>query len=155
MRADVCGGLLLAAGFGAALWEASSFQYGTEFAPGPGFAPVWISAIGIAIALLIAFNAFRSAHRSVAEAPPDGPALDRGGLARVGAALAALVAMLAIVPWLGFVSSVFIFLLVLTLWVQRLHVLTGVAASAGTVLFVYLIFVRFLEVPIPSGPLGF
>ena len=34
--------LLLAVVFGASLWEASSFQYGTEFAPGPGFAPIQV-----------------------------------------------------------------------------------------------------------------
>ncbi|RPI41795.1 MAG: tripartite tricarboxylate transporter TctB family protein [Betaproteobacteria bacterium] len=154
-RADVVGGLLLAAGFGAALWEASSFQYGTEFAPGPGFAPVWISAIGIAISLVIAFGALRSARRLGPEAQPDEPAPGKGGLFRVGATLIALVVMIAIVPWLGFVSSVFVFLLFLTLGVQRLSLLAGVGASAGTVLFVYVVFVRLLEVPIPSGPLGF
>ena len=48
-RADFYGGLLLAAFFGAALWEGSTFQYGTEFSPGPGFAPVWLSAIGLCV----------------------------------------------------------------------------------------------------------
>jgi len=154
-RADILGGLLLAAGFGAALWEAWSFQYGTEFAPGPGFAPVWISAIGIAISLLIALNAWRSARRCAPEAQHDASALDRAGLFRVGATLVALVVMVAITPWLGFVPSILVFLLFLTLGVQRLSWLAGVGASVGTVVFVYLVFVRFLEVPIPSGPLGF
>ena len=55
-RADFVGGLLLSAFFGATLWEGWSFQYGTEFAPGPGFAPVWLSAIGLCVSLLIAAN---------------------------------------------------------------------------------------------------
>ena len=58
-RADIFGGLLLAVFFGAALWEGWSFQYGTEFAPGPGFAPVWLSALGLLLALIIAFAAWR------------------------------------------------------------------------------------------------
>jgi putative tricarboxylic transport membrane protein len=154
-RADVFAGLLLAAGFGACLWEASSFQYGTEFAPGPGFAPVWLSAIGIAISLLIALNAFKAKRRRERSTDEASDALDKVGLHRVGATLAGFAAMLAIAPWLGLVPSIFVFLLFLTLYVQRLSVLTGIAASAGTVFFVYLVFVRLLDVPIPSGPLGF
>jgi hypothetical protein len=154
-RADVVAGILLAAAFGAALWEATSFQYRTEFAPGPGFAPVWISAIAIAIALLIAVIAFRSASdvRDDAGAPVEG--LDKRGLARVGATLAGLVVLLALVPLIGFVPAIFAFLVFLTLAVQRLAVASALGVSAGTVVFVYVVFVHFLDVPIPKGPLGF
>ena len=77
MRADVIGGLLMAVGFGAVLWVASSFQYGTEFAPGPGFAPVWYCALGILLSLLIAGNALRAMRRRERPAE-DGPmVLDR------------------------------------------------------------------------------
>jgi putative tricarboxylic transport membrane protein len=154
-RADVYGGLLLAAGFSAALWEASSFQYGTEFAPGPGFAPVWLSAIGIGLSLLVVLNAFNGTRRaddSTHEAPD---ALDKPGLVRVGATLAGLVAMMAIAPWLGLVPSILVFLLFLTLYVQRLSVVPAITASVATVFFVYVIFVRLLDVPVPTGPLGF
>jgi hypothetical protein len=154
-RADAFAGLLLAAGFSAALWEAWSFQYGTEFAPGPGFAPVWLGAIGVALSLLIAFHGFKA--RRHPERSPDERAdtLDKPGLFRVGATLAGLVAMMAVAPWLGLVPSMLVFLLFLTLYVQRLSLLTGIAASVGTVVFVYVVFVRLLDVPIASGPLGF
>ena len=72
-RADIFGGLLLAAFFAAALWEGWSFQYGTEFAPGPGFAPVWLSAIGLCVSLLIAYALLLSrliaGARSASERP--------------------------------------------------------------------------------------
>lgn len=154
-RADLCIGLLLAAGFGAILWEASSFQYGTEFAPGPGFAPVWLSAIGIGLSLLIAWHALRAKRRPEDATAEASSGLDRTGLFRVGASLAGLLVMLALVAWLGLVPSILVFLLFLTLYVQRLSVLTGIGASVGTVFFVYVIFVVLLDVPIPSGPLGF
>ena len=82
-RADLIAGLLLAAVFAASLWEASSFQYGTEFAPGPGFAPVWLSAIGIALSLAIAFGGFVIA-RHVCLSKPSFP-----GTKALGGALAA------------------------------------------------------------------
>ena len=159
-RADIVGGLVLAAFFGAALWEGWSFQYGTEFAPGPGFAPVWLSGLGLAISAAIAFGAWRSAGgsdgRAQAEAAETAEAkTDKAGLLRVGATLIALAAMIAAVPWIGFVPAILIFLLVLALAIQRMSLLLGVGISVGTALFVYAIFVHFLGVPIPAGPLGF
>jgi hypothetical protein len=152
-RVDVIAGLLLAAGFGAVLWEASSFQYGTEFAPGPGFAPVWISVVGIILSLLIAGTALRSLRRGEHSAV-GADMLDGAGVLRVGATLLGLIVMLSIVSWLGFVLSILVFLLFLTLGVQRLPVLVGIATSIVTVFFIYVVFVFLLGVPVPTGPLG-
>ena len=153
-RGDIIGGLLLAVFFGAALWEGWSFQYGTEFAPGPGFAPVWLSAIGLSIALVVAFAAWQSSRRSSTATEARGEPPDRAGVMRIGATLLALALMVAVVGWIGFVPAMLAFLLVLTLAVQRMSWLAGVGISVGTVIFIYTIFVHFLNVPIPAGPLG-
>jgi len=153
-RADMIGGLLLSAFFGAALWEASSFQYGTEFAPGPGFAPVWLSAIGLCVSLMIAVHGMR-AMRSGKDSEQAAPALEVRGLVRVALTLLGLVAMVLLVKPLGLVASILLFLLYLTLVVQRHGVASAVGASVGTVVFVYVVFVYFLDVPVPTGPLGF
>jgi putative tricarboxylic transport membrane protein len=154
-RADFYVGLLLSAFFGAALWEGSTFQYGTEFSPGPGFAPVWLSAIGLAVSLLIALHGLRlmsRAHRSEASAPP---VLEKWGVLRVVFTLLGLGAMIFLVPILGLALSIVAFLLYLTLAVQRHSYLIAIGASIGTVVFVYVVFVHFLDVPVPKGPLGF
>jgi hypothetical protein len=152
-RADFYGGLILSLFFGAALWEGLSFQYGTEFAPGPGFAPVWLSAIGLCVSLLIAAHGLRlKASRSESHAAPS---LEKWGLLRVGLTLLGLMGMIALVPVLGLTLSILAFLLYLTLVVQRHTWLTAVGASLGTVAFVYLVFVYALDVPVPKGPLGF
>ena len=83
------------------------------------------------------------------------PVLEAWGLVRVALTLLGLVAMVLLVKPLGLVVSILLFLLYLTLVVQRHGVVTGVSASAGTVVFVYVVFVYFLDVPIPTGPLGF
>ena len=153
-RADMIGGLLLSAFFGAALWEASSFQYGTEFAPGPGFAPVWLSAIGLCVSLMIAVHGMR-AMRSGEDSEQAAPGLEVRGLVRVALTLLGLVAMVLLVKPLGLVASILLFLLYLTLVVQRHGVASAVGASVGTVVFVYVVFVYFLDVPVPTGPLGF
>ena len=152
-RADFVGGLLLSAFFGAALWEGSTFQYGTEFSPGPGFAPVWLSAIGLCVSLLIAAHglwAMRAADRSAAA-----PVLEKWGLVRVALTLLGLSALIFLVESLGLAISILLFLLYLTVLVQRHAVGVAIGASVGTVAFVYVVFVYFLDVPIPKGPLGF
>lgn len=154
-RADFVGGLLLSAFFGAALWEASSFQYGTEFAPGPGFAPVWLSAIGVCVSLLIAAHGLRAMRGGEGSRQRAAPALEAWGLVRAALTLLGLAAMVLLVEPLGLVVSILLFLLYLTLLVQRLGIAVGIGASVGTVVFVYVVFVHFLEVPIPKGPLGF
>ena len=152
-RADFYGGLLLVAFFGAMLWEGSTFQYGEEFSPGPGFAPVWLSATGLCIALLIVAHGFRAMrHPADHEAPPS---LEMRGVARVAMTLAGMGVMILLVPVLGLALSIVGFLLYLTLVVQRHSLLVGIGASLGTVVFVYAVFVYSLDVPIPKGPLGF
>ena len=154
-RADLIGGLLLSAFFGAALWEAWSFQYGTEFAPGPGFAPVWLSAVGLCVSLMIAAHGMRAMRSGAPSEEQAAPVLEIRGLMRVALTLLGLIAMVLLAKPLGLVASILLFLLYLTLVVQRHGVATGVGASVGTVVFVYVVFVYFLDVPIPKGPLGF
>ncbi|MGZ8267761.1 MAG: tripartite tricarboxylate transporter TctB family protein [Burkholderiales bacterium] len=152
-RADLYGGLLLAAFFAAALWEASTFQYGTEFSPGPGFAPVWLSAVGLCVSLLIVAHGLR-AMRPREGAERKAPSLEKSGLVRVGLTLFGFAAMVLLVEPLGLALAILLYLLFLTVIVQRHSLVVAVGTSVGTVVFVYLVFVRFLEVPIPKGPLG-
>ncbi|MPZ46527.1 MAG: hypothetical protein GEV05_24695 [Betaproteobacteria bacterium] len=152
-RADFYGGLILSLFFGAALWEGWSFQYGTEFSPGPGFAPVWLSAIGLCVSLLVAVHGFRAMRNGASEAKA--PALEKWGALRVILTLVGLAAMIFVVPWLGLALSILVFLLYLTLVVQRHSVVIGVGVSLATVVFFYFVFVYLLNVPIPKGPLGF
>lgn len=151
-RADFYGGLLIAVFFGVALWEGWTFQYGTEFSPGPGFAPVWLSSIGLCVALLIVVHGWRAMRDPDAKAPErfELPALGRVVLTLIG-----LAAMVFLVPPLGLVLAMGAFLLFLTLVVQRHSLVVGIGTSVGTVAFVYVVFVHFLEVPVPKGPLGF
>jgi hypothetical protein len=154
-RADFYGGLILSLFFGAALWEATDFQYGAEFSPGPGFAPVWLSAIGLFVSLLITligFRMLRASERSEATAAPE---LEKWGVLRVVLTLLGLAAMIFFVPVLGLALAILAFLLYLTLVVQRHSPVVGIGASVGTVVFVYVVFVHFLDVPVPAGPLGF
>lgn len=150
-RADVTIGLLLAVAFLILLWQATFFPYGSEFAPGPGFAPTWLAVLGAFLSLLLAVNAWRGRRR-----PTFTPDLsERAGLGRVAAALLGMVVMLQLSPPLGLILAVLVYLLFLTLVVQRLSWAIALGTSLGTIVFVIVVFQRFLGVPFPEGPLGF
>jgi hypothetical protein len=147
-RADFVGGLLLSAFFGATLWG-WSFQYGAELRPGR-VCPVWLSATGLAVSLLIAAHGLWAMRGRTSSRNPrwrSRPGARRVDLrpGRDGSSHGAARAR----------HSILLFLVFLTLVVQRLGVAVGIGASVGTVVFVYVVFVYFLEVPIPKGPLGF
>ena len=150
-RADIGIGLLLAVAYLILVWQSTFFPYGSEFAPGPGFLPLWLALVGTLLSLLIAFNAWRS-RRQPAFSPDLG---DRSGLVRVAAAVLGLLAMMQLIPLLGLVLAVLVYLVFLTLVVQRLRWPVALGTSLGTVLFIIAVFQRFLGVPFPEGPLGF
>jgi hypothetical protein len=149
-RADLPIGLLLAVACLFILWQATLLPYGSEFAPGPGFAPIWLALLGFILSMLVAINAWRQPGL-----PPGSDFSDRRALARVGASTVGLFVMLALIPPLGMLLSLLLFLLFLSLAVERLQPAAAVGVSLGTVGFVYLVFQRFLNVPFPTGPLGF
>jgi len=145
-RQDVAIGAVLAVVFGVMAWQATQMTYGTEFAPGPGFMPLWLGVIGAFLALAVAMRA-----RGATGLPPADPRAEtRVGLSALGIAVVAMVA-----PIIGLVLAIAAFLLFFTLVVERLRIRVGLASSVGTAVLIYLVFERFLNVPFPIGPLGF
>ena len=150
-RADVPIGVLLAVACLWVHWQARALQYGTEFAPGPGFAPLWLSLVVLVLAVLVALQGWRT--RGVPAEPVETGG--RSGLLRVAASLAGMLVMLLLIPALGLLLALLVYLLFLAFGVERLRPVTSVGVSVGTVGFIHLVFARFLGVPLPTGPLGF
>ena len=145
-RADVVAGAVLATLFAAMAWQATTMTYGTEFAPGPGFTPLWLGVIGAILALTLAVRARRASGL-----PPAEPRAEmRVALSVVGIAVVAMAA-----PVIGLVLAIAAYLLFFTLVIERLRLRVGLASSAGTAGLVYLVFERSLNVPFPIGPFGF
>ena len=150
-RADVFIGLAGVVIFLLLLWGAQTYPYSSQFTPGPGFAPTWLAIVGTLLSALVAVNAWRSRRH-----PDFTPVLsDRPGLVRVALTLVGLLVMMQLSPPLGLITAVLVYLLFLTLVVQRLRWPIAVGTSLGTVVFVIIVFQRLLNVPFPRGPLGF
>jgi putative tricarboxylic transport membrane protein len=130
--------------------ESLRLRYYTPLGPGPGFFPLWLALM---LALLAAAM-FLGATFGRAEAMPDDFFADRGGYLRIGAVLAALVVVIAVIRPLGFRLVMLGFYVFLLTVLGRQHpVLTGIIALAGS-FGVYHVFVHWLGTPLPIGVFG-
>lgn len=152
------------------LWQASQLPYTVDGRPGPGFFPVWLSAIGLVlgIAVLVAgIRASRPARPDGEAASPepdeqdgqdeaqaDDPGQRWAGTVRLVGALLGAVAFLLLMPILGFVVGLALYLAYLCLVIVRMRVPNALALSLGTAGVIYVIFAQLLEIPFPTGLMG-
>ena len=143
--ADRVSGLLLLAVSALVMQQARALPYWTADAPGPGFVPFWL---GVLLGCLsIALVARR--------APARGPAVavrGRRGSVAIVIALTAGAAALSLVAGLVLASG--LFTAVTLTYLRPGHLRGNIAASVATSIVVWLVFVRWLGVPLPTGPLG-
>ena len=121
----------------------------TNFTPGPRFVPLIVAGVAafLSVALLI------SAARRSADPQVDWP---KGADAvRVASIATAIILFAAAVEWLGFVTCAFLFVtLVLTVILRRPVVPALFAATLVTSL-IYVVFIAWLKIRLPTGIFGF
>jgi len=120
------------------------------FTAGPAFFPVLVgvAAAGLAVALL--FQIVQGRESAPAEGWPDGP-----GLRRVASVYATLVAFALLVPVAGMLAAAAAMVAFITVVILRRPVVAGLGATAVSVAFLWLVFARWLALPLPKGPWGF
>ena len=141
--------LLLALGAGYAWVAARSYTYWGAHGPGSGFFPFWL---GVAMAILAALLLVGAVRRT----EPGQSWIPRGhGLVRLASVVGASALFIVLMPVLGMTLTTALFLLGLLrfleghTWAVALGV--ALATSAGN----WAIFIWWLGVPFPLGPLGF
>jgi hypothetical protein len=134
--------LFLFSGF--VIAEARALPYWTANAPGPGFVPFWL---GVSLACT---SAWMFARPTGLEALPD-----RQTTMRVATvvALTALAAVLSV--FVGLVLASALFMGATLAFLRPHHARTNWVAALLTPIVVWLLFVRWLAVPLPLGPFGF
>jgi len=144
------GELILAAAFGGTglFWVASAatMPLWDGFAPASGFLPL---AYGGLLALLSA-GVLATALGAGADGGPGREPI-RKPLLVIGALLLAVLG----IETVGFASAIFVMLLVLYGFVERLPILAAVVVSAVASGLLTVVFRTWLGVPLPSGPWGF
>ena len=142
------GELVLAAFFVALglLWVATAARMPlwSGFAPQSGFMPLWYGIVLIVLTSVAVFNLYRQ-KEAVPEQPIGKPLL----------VLATFAACIFGLEFMGFGPAVFLMLLFMFVFIERLAILPSVLVAAATTTILFLIFKTWLKVTLPIGPLGF
>jgi putative tricarboxylic transport membrane protein len=148
-RADqISGALLLVFGTGFTVGS-GSYPYWTPTGPGSGFLPFWL---GLAMAVLAASLLVGATRR-----PDAGPAWLPSGraLVRLVVVIVATMAFVWLLPVLGMTLGTFLFLVGLLRFLEGHGWVATLGVAAGTSAVNWLVFMYWLHVPFPIGPLGF
>jgi hypothetical protein len=122
--------------------------YWTDFTPGPAFLPRWIAGAGVLLSVILLLQAWRAGGA----AKPDWA--ERAGAIRVLLTTGGLILCVPLAPYLGFVATTVVFMVGMMMGILRRRVLPSVITAVGTGGLIYVVFVWWLKVALPVGPLG-
>ena len=125
--------------------------YWSDYSPGPAFAPWWIAACGLFLSALLALQTLRLGSD---ELPPEA-ATTRTGFIRAASTFAVLVAFILLIPVLGLVLTSMLAAAAIMLVVLRRKIVPSLFSVAVTGAVINGIFLWWLQIPFPKGPLGF
>jgi putative tricarboxylic transport membrane protein len=132
-------------------WQAWSLRYYTPLGPGPGFFPLWLSAIlGLLAAAIIA-----QAALSPAAPPPEDFVPPRSNQRRIVGAALALFAVAIAMSTLGFRTTMLAFYVVMLTMLGRRNPIEILVLSFLGSFGVYEVFDSVLKTPLPAGMFGF
>ena len=130
--------------------ESSQLNYWTALGPGPGFFPLWLSVLLATLSLLLFVRSLRSADVQI----PEGFLPDRAGWLKIAIVLGAMVAVVLLLERVGFrLTMLGMYLAVLYGLGRRDFVVSPLIAIAGS-FGIFHVFTKWLDVPLPTGPLG-
>jgi hypothetical protein len=149
-RADrITGAALLALAVAFSAGALKHYSYWGENGPGPAFLPFWLGLVMAVLACLLLVGAWRARDPGEAWLP-------RGvGLQRLVGVLGATIALVALLNVIGMVLGTTLFLVVLIRFLDRtpwpLTLMVAVAVAGIN----FLVFTRWLKVPMPVSVFGF
>jgi putative tricarboxylic transport membrane protein len=127
-----------------AVWGSTQLSMGKFKHPGPGFMPF---GLGLCLIILSLVLILKNLGRNSSPIP----FWSHRTWLRPLLGLAILVFYAFGIDRLGFILTTFIFLLIWMGLIERLRWKTALSISMGTTVALYLLFVFFLEVPLPKG----
>jgi hypothetical protein len=143
--------ILMAALSALVIFATRDLPYWSDYSPGPAFAPWWIAACGLFLSALLALQTIRA---GVDTLPPEA-ATTWPGFIRAASTFAVLIAFILLIPVLGLVLTSMLAAAVIMLVVLRRRIVPGLFSVAVTGAVIYGIFLWWLQIPFPKGPLGF
>lgn len=122
---------------------------------GPAYLPRYASALLIVLGVLLVIQELRGRSRLGGDSGADEEAsrLTPQTLRKLLTVFVLIAGALAVVPFVGLILALVVLVAILTLVVERMPVIPSLAITAGAAVGSYVIFIVFLSVPLPMGPL--
>jgi putative tricarboxylic transport membrane protein len=128
-------------------FESRKYPLGTIDNPGPGFLPLLLgiamAVMAVALTVRVWKNGTAKVHR------PFWP--EKGGLSKVSLAFATILLFTALLEITGYMINLFFLFLILLRPIGRQKWSWSIAISLGAVLVAYLLFDKWLMIPLPRG----
>ena len=143
----VTAALLLAFAVAFSVGALKQYQWWGSGGPGPAFVPFWLGLVMALLASMMLIRSIRQQH-------PGGTWFPRGeGLRDMLVVLGVTVAFVALLRVTGMVLGTAIYLVVLVRYLGRHRWWVTLLVAAAAAGFNWLVFVRWLRVPMPEGML--
>ena len=122
--------------------------YWSDFTPGPAFLPRWVAGAGVLLSVILLVQAWRAGGAARPEWP------EKAGAIRVLLTTGGLILCVPLAPVLGFVVTTVLFMAVMMVGILRRRLLPSLLTAIGVGGMIYVVFVLWLKVGLPAGPLG-
>ncbi len=127
--------------------ESLNLQYMTPLGPGPGFFPLWLSVMTVALAAVMFYQATFKRSGPM----PDDFFASKMGYLRIAGMILAILACVLFMEVIGFRLMMLVFyIFLLSILGRQKPLMTLIVALAGS-WGVYHVFVELLKVPLPIG----
>jgi hypothetical protein len=145
----IAGAGLLALGVAFSAGALKSYDYWGANGPGPAFLPFWLGGVMAILAAFLLVGAVRATDPGEAWLP-------RGeGLRRLLLVIGTTTVFVALLNLVGMTVGTALFLVVLLRFLDRQPWPLTIAVAVGVAVLNFLVFTRWLRVPMPVGVFGF
>jgi cellulose synthase/poly-beta-1,6-N-acetylglucosamine synthase-like glycosyltransferase len=128
-------------------FESRHYPLGAIDNPGPGFLPLLLAVAMAVLAVTLAVKVWTKGAAPASH--PFWP--EKGGLSKVSLAFAAILLFTVLLEITGYIFNIFLFFIILLKPIGRQKWSWSVAISLGATLVAYLLFDKWLMIPLPRG----
>ncbi|MCX7780106.1 MAG: tripartite tricarboxylate transporter TctB family protein [Negativicutes bacterium] len=132
---------------GVIFWQAALLPYNSQYGPGPGLMPIWVSGLMIILSAVNLVIAFKNKGTQFADLIPQGT-----GLINLLACVGSFALFMLIVKYVGFTISSILMLFILFSRGYKWYWGLGMSIAVTAILF--FVFSSILGVPLPVNEFG-
>jgi putative tricarboxylic transport membrane protein len=144
-KAGVWTGLILIIFAGTLFWKSLSLKYYSDYGPGPGFFPIWMSGLLIVLSILYIIDSLRKQGIHIRNIFPNSE-----GLRKVLSIFLSLIVFLVLVPFTGYTIASISMLCILFFREYKWYWGIGISVTISLVLFIAFHYLLKVSLPVNS-----